>query len=127
MRFCVIDKNTGICINVIELQSAEEFFTTNPVEVLADDHTGEIGQTWINGIWQTSGSMNLTDEELSRQVRYKRDRYLRIIVDTMNPIRWAVMTTEQQQAWVDYRQALLDVPEQEGFPTNIIWPVRPEV
>ena len=55
MRFCVIDKNTGICINVIELQSAEEFFTTNPVEVLADDHTGEIGQTWINGIWQTSG------------------------------------------------------------------------
>ena len=71
--------------------------------------------------------MNLTDEELSRQVRYKRDRYLRIIVDTMNPIRWAVMTTEQQQAWVDYRQALLDVPEQEGFPTNIIWPVRPEV
>ncbi len=25
----------------------------------------------------------------------------------------------------DYRQVLLDVPQQEGFPTNIVWPVQP--
>ena len=30
------------------------------------------------------------------------------------------------QAWVDYRQALRDVPEQAGFPTDINWPVAPE-
>lgn len=29
-------------------------------------------------------------------------------------------------AWVAYRQALRDVPQQSGFPQNIVWPVKPE-
>lgn len=28
-------------------------------------------------------------------------------------------------AWATYRQELRDVPSQEGFPDNIIWPERP--
>jgi hypothetical protein len=36
------------------------------------------------------------------------------------------MTQEQQQAWIDYRQALLDVPEQPGFPINVVWPSKPQ-
>ena len=28
-------------------------------------------------------------------------------------------------AWTDYRQALRDVPEQEGFPLSIVWPEKP--
>ena len=27
--------------------------------------------------------------------------------------------------WQPYRQALRDIPQQEGFPENIIWPVAP--
>ena len=30
-----------------------------------------------------------------------------------------------QAAWATYRQALRDVPEQEGFPTTVTWPVEP--
>ena len=30
-----------------------------------------------------------------------------------------------QAAWATYRQALRDVPEQEGFPSEIAWPVQP--
>jgi len=30
------------------------------------------------------------------------------------------------QAWATYRQALRDVPDQAGFPENIVWPVAPE-
>jgi len=30
-----------------------------------------------------------------------------------------------QSAWADYRQALRDVPEQAGFPTEVTWPTRP--
>ena len=29
------------------------------------------------------------------------------------------------QEWIDYRQALRDVPEQDGFPRNITWPTEP--
>ena len=28
-------------------------------------------------------------------------------------------------AWATYRQALRDVPEQEGFPWNVQWPEQP--
>jgi hypothetical protein len=28
-------------------------------------------------------------------------------------------------AWATYRQALRDVPQQPGFPDNIVWPTKP--
>ena len=28
--------------------------------------------------------------------------------------------------WVTYRQALRDVPAQEGYPDSITWPIKPE-
>jgi hypothetical protein len=28
-------------------------------------------------------------------------------------------------AWATYRQALRDIPQQEGFPLNVIWPTPP--
>lgn len=31
-----------------------------------------------------------------------------------------------QAAWAAYRQALRDVPQQSGFPNNVIWPTKPE-
>ena len=34
--------------------------------------------------------------------------------------------TDVPQNWIDYRQALRDVPEQEGFPDSITWPTKPE-
>lgn len=30
-----------------------------------------------------------------------------------------------KQAWATYRQALRDIPQQEGFPENITWPEAP--
>jgi len=30
-----------------------------------------------------------------------------------------------QSAWADYRQALRDVPQQEGFPQEVVWPNPP--
>lgn len=28
--------------------------------------------------------------------------------------------------WVTYRQSLRDIPEQSGYPFNVIWPTKPE-
>lgn len=73
-----------------------------------------------------------TQEELDAQaavaVRLERDIKLETEVDPIagNALRWAALSPEQQQAWTDYRQALLDVPEQVGFPHNVVWPVKPE-
>jgi len=58
------------------------------------------------------------------QVRAERDRLLVTVVDPLvsNPLRWSDLTTETQVAWATYRSALLDVPQQEGFPDTITWP-----
>lgn len=70
--------------------------------------------------------VNKTDEEIAAdttskaaQIRAERDRKLsetdwRFRSD-MNP----------SQDWIEYCQALRDIPEQEGFPWNVEWPTDP--
>ena len=75
-----------------------------------------------------NGSFEFLEPRLSEEeARKKRDTILVESVDPIvsNPLRWGNMTPEQQQAWKDYRQALLDVPQQDGFPEDVAWPDRP--
>lgn len=39
---------------------------------------------------------------------------------------WALSDQTMTQEQIDYRQALRDVPQQDGFPLNITWPTKPE-
>jgi hypothetical protein len=55
----------------------------------------------------------------------ERNRLLKDGPDRINPAWWASMTPAQQNAWSQYRQDLLDVPQQPSFPMNIIWPISP--
>ena len=68
------------------------------------------------------------DADAGKRVRIERDARLRLDVDPVatNALRWAAMTDAQRQAWSDYRQALLDIPQQSGFPHNVTWPSKPE-
>jgi hypothetical protein len=43
-----------------------------------------------------------------------------------NPLRWDAMSSDKKTEWTTYRQALLDVPAQSGFPETITWPEKPE-
>lgn len=68
------------------------------------------------------------DAEAAEAVRYNRDMLLVSEVDPIvsNPLRWADMTAEEQEAWATYRTDLLNITEQEGFPYNVVWPTKPE-
>ena len=68
------------------------------------------------------------DEMAAGEVRYVRNVKLYTEVDPIagNALRWAALTEGQRQAWSDYRQALLDVPQQAGFPHEVVWPTKPE-
>ena len=66
----------------------------------------------------------LIAEQPAKEARAKRDRLLTEsdwitirATDTGDPV-----PTE----WVDYRQALRDIPDQTGFPEEIEWPQEPE-
>jgi hypothetical protein len=69
-----------------------------------------------------------TTDELSQQARWKRDALLQEVDSIVgNPLRWASFSQTQQTAWANYRQALLDVPQQPGFPNTINWSNKPGV
>lgn len=58
------------------------------------------------------------------KVRQYRSKLL-LTVDLVSPVRYASLTTDQQTQLQQYRQALLDVPQQVSFPESVEWPAKP--
>lgn len=56
----------------------------------------------------------------AEQVRSERDRLLA-------ESEWTQVADApvDQAAWATYRQALRDVPQQAGFPHDVVWPEQP--
>lgn len=69
----------------------------------------------------------ISEEAIAAGVRAERDDKLATEVDPIagNALRWAALDAETQAAWAAYRQSLLDVPQQAGFPDNVTWPTKP--
>lgn len=65
-----------------------------------------------------------TTEELAAQVRAQRDALI-AATDYLMASDYP-LTDEKRTELTTYRQALRDVPEQEGFPTSVVWPEKPE-
>jgi len=67
------------------------------------------------------------DAALAEEVRADRDgRLTEVDAIAGNALRWASLDAATQANWSTYRQALLDVPQQSGFPHDITWPTKPE-
>lgn len=65
-----------------------------------------------------------TTEEVAAQVRAQRDS---MIAQTDYLMMSDYPISAEDKALVEaYRQALRDIPEQEGFPSNVQWPVVPQ-
>jgi len=67
--------------------------------------------------------LSLEAEAKEMEVRNQRDNLL-------SSSDWIVTKSleagvEVPQEWLDYRQALRDLPQQAGFPDSIIWPTAP--
>lgn len=62
-------------------------------------------------------------ETQAAEVRAERDHKL-TVTDWMQ-LADCPLTTEQKNAWTEYRQALRDIPQQAGFPATVEWPNNP--
>jgi hypothetical protein len=63
---------------------------------------------------------------LAAEVRADRNgRLTEVDAVAGNALRWAALDANTQAAWATYRQALLDVPQQDGFPNTVTWPTKP--
>jgi len=66
-----------------------------------------------------------TPEQIAEEARAKRDQLLAESDWTQLSDARAAMGSEKAAEWDAYRQALRDIPQQENFPTNILWPTKP--
>jgi hypothetical protein len=62
-----------------------------------------------------------SSEEIAAQVRAERNELLTASDWTQVPD-----APVDQAAWATYRQALRDIPQQTGFPEDVVWPTEPE-
>lgn len=85
-----------------------------------DEHAHLPGRYWNYQTcsWQT----DLTVSE--NTIRTWRNELLKT-VDRVNPVWFNALTPAQQQQLIQYRQALLDVPQQTNFPESVEWPAKP--
>ncbi len=60
------------------------------------------------------------DERAAEQARKERD----VLISKTDWRSASDLTLSAE--WAAYRQALRDVPQQEGFPNSINWPTEPE-
>lgn len=78
-----------------------------------------------NHTWDpASKSWFIDTNQLELQVRIQRNQLLSN-VDRVNPVWYNSLTQEQQTELQQYRQQLLDVPQQASFPVDIAWPTKP--
>ena len=65
--------------------------------------------------------------DLEQTAEYQRGIRSQLLepIDQINPVWYASLTADQQQDLAAYRQQLLDVPQQSGFPNTVEWPSKP--
>ena len=101
--------------NKYDINDVRIYYEKNPQYRIDESHL----------LVNVSSEENLSAQELEVKFRSERDLLLETNVDSMNPMRWELLSEEKKQEWRDYRQALLDIPQQEGFPNEIFWPEVP--
>jgi hypothetical protein len=63
---------------------------------------------------------------MTEYVRANRDVKLRKLDRKIaSPLRYSAFSQELKDEIGVYRQALLDVPQQQGFPLEVVWPEEP--
>ena len=104
-----------------------------PLEVKPEPSKDDLTETTairdpelVDGKWIRDWDVNKLEENAaSAKVRMKRNEILETKVDTINPLRWEAMDEMEKELWKNYRQKLLDLPLQTGFPFSVSWPVSP--
>ena len=73
----------------------------------------------VDHVAQEDGTWVLDLNRLAEKARTERNRLL-------TECDWTVLPdVPVSQPWMDYRQALRDLPKQSGFPESIEWPEAP--
>lgn len=135
MIYTTYDPITGQILATIYDQSGN-FIPDNSIEGVYSDREHYIDVNTKSIVAKTSKPSNdhkwdidkklwiKNNEKAIKTARNARNGKLSLI-DKVNPIWYASLSSEQQSELQTYRIALLNVPQQVGFPDTIEWPSKP--
>lgn len=101
-----------------------DYATQECVRVNPTLHGDEWVETWEIKEITEEEKVKRTDERAA-QVRANRTSLLLQNVDSIGHIRWSLLSDQEKETVLTYRQLLLDVTQQEGFPWEVTWPEPP--
>ena len=114
-----LDNHLGSRMAIEGQYDSNEYYIQNQIPVTKSPKPGdEYEYNYIDHTWQ------INTIYLMKHGRIKRNQML-VEIDNISPVRYASLTAEQQAELQQYRQLLLDVPQQSDFPITIDWPVKP--
>lgn len=124
--FYIFNKN-GKCVGSCDQRPNEDDLASRGEYLLEFDGDCKVGYTDNNGTPAPPVVIPPTPEEVAAATRKQRDSKLLDFDQKLyrNQFFWSTLTAEQQAERLSYRQALLDVPQQPGFPDAVIWPPSP--
>lgn len=93
-------------------------------EAMGYTEVGEVEQAYDGRYYVAGYAPEPTDEELSTQARTERDRKIAKTDYYLMPDYPS--NPQNLEELKVYRQALRDVPKQEGFPRDVRWPDVPK-
>lgn len=111
MRVHVVENNS--VTNIIEVASDANLSDFSAMDLGA---FAQVGDTVTDGV-----SVQASERESAYNIAQKRSKRNQLLFETD---WWALSDRTMTQAQIDYRQALRDLPAQEGFP-NIDFPTKP--
>ena len=122
MKACILNSTTNVVENVCEIDDINNIpsFVAQEGQVIATDHTGNIGDTWNGSSYDAPViTDNRTDEEKWFDIREKRNQ---LLAETdFYALSDVTMTTEMS----NYRQALRDLPSSTSNPDDVVFPTKP--
>jgi hypothetical protein len=104
------------------------FFVTQP-EITYAQELKEGDPVFADGRWnQTFAVVDLAEEEVSGRTTQKAEEVRAERDSKLANSDWTQVADApvDKAAWAAYRQALRDIPSQDGFPWSVQWPTKPE-
>lgn len=106
-------------------------FPVTPVAQPSVDHTKNVIEkppVNVNGKWtQVWEVADATAQEISQRLADKANAVREQRDTLLTQTDWTQVADApvDKAAWATYRQALRDLPQQDGFPVMIVWPTKP--
>jgi hypothetical protein len=127
MNYMIVRQSDGLVVNSIVLNNPADYSAPAGHDLVAGD--GGIGGTWDGANYIPVPVTPPTEEEAWASLRRERDAKLAAT-------DWRITKEVEQTArdnlglqiplvWLDYRQALRDLPQNTTDPFNPVWPDDP--